>query len=171
MSLHALLLFAFEGIAALSAAGLLLIRNVFYGVLLLMVCLLALAGIYVLTFAEFVAVTQILIYAGGILVLIIFGIMLTMRVSDKPLAVEHTHVLSGVVAGLSFFGLLTYSLSTWQVIPPDSAETAGPGAREFGIALMTDFVLPFEVAGIVLLTALIGAAIISSFKDPAAKRP
>ncbi|HPH47169.1 MAG TPA: NADH-quinone oxidoreductase subunit J, partial [Chryseolinea sp.] len=58
-----------EAVAALSAISIIFIRNVFYGALLLITCLLALAGIYVLAFAEFIAVTQILIYAGGILVI------------------------------------------------------------------------------------------------------
>jgi NADH-quinone oxidoreductase subunit J len=111
-----------------------------------------------------------LIYAGGILVLIIFGIMLTMRLSDKPLAVEHNYVLSGVLAGFSIFGLLTYSLSLWHFIPLTPTETGGTEVRDFGIALMTSFVLPFEVAGLVLLTSLIGAAIVSSFKTPTTKR-
>jgi NADH-quinone oxidoreductase subunit J len=168
MSLHALMLFTFEGIAAISAAGLLLIRNVFHGVLLLMVSLLAIAGIYVLCFAEFVAVTQVLIYAGGVLVLIIFGIMLTMRVSDRPLVVEHTFVLSGILSGLLLFGLLAYSLSLWQSVPI-GIQGAGPEAPDIGIALMTSFVLPFEVAGLLLLTALVGAAIISSFPSPDTK--
>ena len=61
----------FETVAALSAISLIFIRSVFYGALLVIVCLLAVAGIFVLAFAEFLAVTQILVYAGGILVVIL----------------------------------------------------------------------------------------------------
>jgi NADH:ubiquinone oxidoreductase subunit 6 (subunit J) len=97
MTLATFMLYFFEAIAAAAAIAIVLVRNVFYGALLLIVCLLALAGIYVLAFAEFVAVTQILIYAGGILVIIIFGIMLTTRIADKPLKVEHANIFSGLL--------------------------------------------------------------------------
>src|SRR5688572_7261275 len=111
MTLVSFLFYFLETVAALSAVGLALTRNVFYGALLLIVCLLALAGIYILAFAEFIAVTQILIYAGGILVVIIFGIMLTSKISEKPMVVEHTFVFSGVLVASGCFGLLAYVLS------------------------------------------------------------
>ena len=99
----------FEAVAALSAISLIFIRNVFYGALLLIICLLALAGIFVLAFAEFIAVTQILVYAGGILVVILFGIMLTTKISGKPLVVEHNNKFSG---SLSRDFIFCYCLST-----------------------------------------------------------
>lgn len=160
MNTASLFFYLFESVAALSAIALMFIRNVFYGALLLILCLLSIAGIYVLAFAEFIAVTQILVYAGGILVVILFGIMLTTKIAGKPLVVEHAHVLSGVFAGLSFFILLCYFLSrtsfSSEMRPPPNS------IPEIGVSLMTDFALPFEVAGILLLVALIGAAVIAS---------
>jgi NADH:ubiquinone oxidoreductase subunit 6 (subunit J) len=163
MTLLNFIFYFLEAVAALSAISMIFIRNVFYGALLLITCLLALAGIYVLAFAEFIAVTQILIYAGGILVVIIFGIMLTSKISGKPLVVEHSNLFSGVLAGLTFLGLLIYfisnqkfnSFSTAKLAPEKSIHT-------FGTGLMSDFILPFEIAGILLLVALIGAAVIAS---------
>ena len=76
MNMTSFLFYFFEAVAAISSIALVFIRNVFYGALLLISCLLALAGIYVLAFAEFIAVTQIMVYAGGILVVIILGIKL-----------------------------------------------------------------------------------------------
>ncbi len=161
MNLTSLLFYTFEAIAALSSIALIFVRNVFHGALLLITCLLALAGIYVLAFAEFVAVTQILVYAGGILVVIIFGIMLTTKLSGKPLLIEHAYRFSGTLAGSLFFALLVFTIAneSFKDLPPPTPLTE---IRTIGVGLMTDFALPFEVAGILLLVALIGAAIIAS---------
>lgn len=164
MSLVSFMFYFFEAIAALSAIVLVLVRNVFYGALLLIVCLLALAGIYVIAFAEFVAVTQILIYAGGILVVIIFGIMLTTRISEKPLTVEHTNVFSGIMVAIGFFSLLVYVLSN-ESFPQHLASAPTnhfSHANTIGISLMTTYMLPFEIAGLLLLIALVAASVIAS---------
>ena len=163
MSLVAFMFYFFEAVAALSAVALALVRNVFYGALLLVVCLLALAGIYVLAFAEFIAVTQILIYAGGILVIIIFGIMLTTKISEKPLVVEHSYILSGLLASVGCFSLLSTVLSKESFV--SSAQVAMPtvnSAQTIGVSLFSKYMLPFEVAGLLLLIALIGASVLAS---------
>jgi NADH:ubiquinone oxidoreductase subunit 6 (subunit J) len=150
--------------AALSAISLVFIRNVFYGALLLIVCLLSVAGIYVLAFAEFVAITQILIYVGGILVVILFGIMLTSKISNQPLVVQHANWISGFLVGGSFFTILIYFLSQQVFERKENITTATPyhTVNKIGIGLMSDFVVPFEIAGILLLVALIGAAVTAS---------
>ena len=154
----------FEAVVALSAISLIFIRNVFYGALLLIICLLGVAGIFVLAFAEFIAVTQILVYAGGILVVILFGIMLTTKISGKPLVVEHDNKFSGALAGFSFFTLLIYSLSkeSFVVEPSRMNQENYNNLQVMGIGLMSDFVLPFEIAGVLLLVALIGASVVAS---------
>ena len=159
MTIVTFVFYFFVAMAALSAVGLALVRNVFYGALLLVVCLLALAGIYVLAFAEFLAVTQILIYAGGILVVIIFGIMLTTKISEKPLAVDHAYTLSGVLAAAGCFGLIIFVLSkeTFALASP-----AVNGVQSIGITLFSNYMLPFEIAGLLLLIALIGASVVAS---------
>ena len=164
MTLVSFMFYFFEAIAALSAIGLALVRNVFYGALLLIVCLLALAGIYVLAFAEFIAVTQILIYAGGILVIIIFGIMLTTKISDKPMTVEHAYTFPGALTAFSTFSFLIYVLSKESFIE----SSVQPQATNFtsintiGIALMSEYMLPFEIGGLLLLVALVGASVVAS---------
>jgi len=165
MNVPTLLFYFFELVAAGAAFALLFIRNVFYGALLVIVVLLALAGLYVLAFAEFVAVAQILVYAGGVLVVIIFGIMLTTRLGGKPLSLEHTRQASAALIGLAFFGVLVYLLSqeTFDVQPAKAeAVTTLDATQNLGVLLMSDDVLPFETAGIMLLMALIGAAVIAS---------
>jgi len=161
MTLVTFLFYFFEAVVALSAIALALVRNVFYGALLVIVCLLALAGIYVMAFAEFVAVTQILIYAGGILVVIIFGIMLTSKISGKPLVVDHTFVLSGLTVAAAFLALIVYAIST-QTFPEAKGTMQVATIDTVGMALFTKYVLPFEIAGLLLLMALIGAAVIAS---------
>ena len=153
----------FASLAAVSALLLALVRHVFYGALLLIVCLLSVAGIYVLAFAEFVAITQILIYAGGILVVIIFGIMLTTR-SEKPLSVEHTNVFAGALIAIGFFGAMVFLLrsETLPMADPATSPVALSHVNTIGVSLMTTYMLPFEASGILLLMALIGAAVIAS---------
>jgi NADH:ubiquinone oxidoreductase subunit 6 (subunit J) len=167
MSIATFLFYFFELLAAVSAISLLFIRNVFYGALLLIVCLLAIAGIYILAFAEFLAVAQILIYAGGILVVIIFGIMLTSKISGKPLQVSHTNRLAGVLVGVFFFSLLVKNFAT--LIHPSSkgiTPSVENTYQSIGILLMSDYVLPFEIAGIVLLVTLVGSAVTASYIKP-----
>jgi len=162
MNLVAILFYMFVALAALSAVGLVLVRHVFYGALFVLAGLLALAGIYILCLAEFVAVAQILVYAGGVLVVIIFGIMITARLGAVPLRIQHGNIFSGVLAGVSFFGLMAYVIL--QQPFPTSADTPVPPdtLEPLGTALVTDYALPFEVAGILLLVALVGAAVIAA---------
>ncbi len=138
-------------------------RNLFHAALLLLTCLLSLACIFVLVFAEFVAVTQVLIYAGGVVILILFGIMLTTKITGKPLVVGNANQFAGAVAGVSLGVVLLYCfyhLGDHNTSP----ETGEPMLRNFGIAIMTDYVLPFELAGLLLLLALVGAAITATAK-------
>lgn len=163
MSLVNFMFYFFASVATLSALALALVRNVFYGALLLIVCLLALAGIYVLGFAEFVAITQILIYAGGILVVIIFGIMLTAR-NEKPLLVEHTNIFGGVIIAVGSFSLFAYVLAnqSFPIAEVSSNSTSFSHINSIGIALMTTYMLPFEIAGLLLLMALVASAVIAA---------
>jgi len=156
--LDAVFLF-FTGLAAVAAAAILFSRNVFRSALWLLVCLMSVAGIYVLSLAEFLAVTQILIYAGGILVIILFGIMLTTRISGKPLLVQHRHVISGSLAAIGLFALLSLYLSQL----PTAGTTLEPQPiATLGLHVFSEYALAFEVAGVLLLVALVGAAVIAS---------
>lgn len=163
MTLFKIIFYFFEAVAAVSALALIFARNVFYGALFLITCLLSVAGLYVLSFAEFVAVTQIMVYAGGVLVLIIFGIMLTARLGEKPLAIEHNHVFSGAIVAIALMTILCFYLRF-----PESDSAGRPGNDNaielIGINLVTEYLIPFEIAGVLLLIALIGAAVIASTK-------
>lgn len=164
MSMINIILYAFEILAGLSALSILFVKNVFHAALLLIVCLLSLAGVYVIYHAEFIAVTQILIYAGGVLVLILFAVMLTSRITGKPLIVKNQYVFpASVMCACIAVGL---TLLFYQQNFYHSQQTPEPSSynsiNQIGIALMSDFVLPFEVTGVLLLIVLIGAAVTAS---------
>lgn len=148
-------------LAVTAAAGILFTRQLFHGALMLLVCLLCIAGIYVVSRAELVAITQILVYAGGVVVIIIFGIMLTTRISGKPLEVANNKWFAGILVGIPLM-ILLISLGTRENFEATGVFEPNPHftiINQLGIALMTDYLLPFEVAGILLLIALTGAAV------------
>lgn len=166
MNIASFMLCFFELAVATSALSLIFIRNVFYGALLMVICLLSIAGLYVLMFAEFIAITQIVVYAGGILVVIIFGIMITSKISGKPLVVEHTRIFGGLLSGGLFFGLLIYAFTSHTFHTGIFADgLVYQSVQRIGVELMSEYVLPFEIAGILLLVALIGSAVIASTKS------
>src|SRR5690606_10562255 len=92
-----MLFYIFALLAVLSGAYMVLTRNLLYAGFSLLVTLLSVAGIYVLLFADFVAVTQLMVYVGGVLVLILFGIMLSSRVHDQSVLSENVNKVWGTV--------------------------------------------------------------------------
>ncbi|MDH7516498.1 MAG: NADH-quinone oxidoreductase subunit J [Bacteroidota bacterium] len=161
MSYPDVLFYVFAALAAVSALVVVFARNVVYAAFSLLFTFLGVAGIYVLLHADFLAVAQIMIYIGGILVLLIFGVMLTTRVTnvDLPGGVLKTMpatIVSGILLG-TLLRLVTRA--SWFVepeLPSPEGTTAAIGDR-----LVTTHLLPFEVAGILLLVTIMGAALIA----------
>jgi NADH:ubiquinone oxidoreductase subunit 6 (subunit J) len=165
MNAATILHYFFLTVASISTVALLFVRNVFHGAMLLIVTLLSLAGLYVLTYAEFLAIAQILVYAGGILVVIIFAIMLTSHLHGKPLTVDHSNHFAGGLVGTTILGFFIYLIV--EQFPLHTNTTARPfSITTLGRLLLTEYALPFEVTGVVLLIALIGAAVITSSSSP-----
>lgn len=157
--MNEVILYIFILISMLSVGVILFTRTVFYAALGLLACLLSMAAIYAIVNAEFLAVTQIIIYAGGVLILILFGVMLTNRISGKPLTTETQHVGPGIIIFISLLTVLlvTYSQSTlFQKTLPYSNPIS---IQQTGIELMSTYVAPFELSGILLLACLVGAAL------------
>ena len=147
-----------------SAATVVFSKNLIYSALALLFTLSGVAGLYVFLWADFIAVTQILIYVGGILVLIIFGIMLTHRITNVRLS--HSSIQQGVggtIVLVIFLGLTSMILKApwYRATAVEPQETV----RQIGRLLMIDYLLPFEVASVLLLAALIGAALLSRKMD------
>ena len=138
--------------------GVVATRNVVHAALFLLVSLVSVAGIYLLLFAEFLALVQVLIYGGAIIIVLLFAIMLT-RSHEYPRISDNPQWPLAIVAGVSLFGVLAAAF-LWKT-PPES-DPVGPGLSTLGESLFTEWAIPFELASLVLLIALIGAIIIAS---------
>jgi NADH-quinone oxidoreductase subunit J len=132
-------------------------RNVVHAALALLVSLLAVAGVYLILFAEFLALVQVLIYGGAIIIVLLFAIMLT-RTAEYPHISDNRQWPLAAVAALGLLGVLAASFWTRQ---PDSAGPNSPAFGDLANSLFTRWAIPFEVASLVLLVALIGAIIIA----------
>lgn len=159
MELFDIVFFVFACITLVSAFVVVFSKNIIYSAFSLLFTFFGVAGLYVLLHADFLAVTQILIYVGGILVLMLFGVMLTNKVVNVELKTGTMHtipalilvaVVGGTLAGLFF--------STWKEVGMPSTGVELTTTKSIGEMLMTGYLLPFEVASVVLLVALIGAA-------------
>lgn len=147
-------------ITVASAAGVAFSNNIVYSAFALMGTLLGAAGLFVLLAADFVAVIQVLVYVGGILVLTLFAVMLTHRVADvrisnRALGRAPTFV---VIAAVGLVMGRALAITGWHQADPAAP---APTTYAIGDGLLTSYVLPFELASIVLLAALIGAVVLS----------
>lgn len=117
------------------------------------------AALYAFLGADFLAAAQMVIYVGGILVLLLFGVMLTHKLYDLNLRSETFQFVPALVVAAAVFGVIvTFMLRTsWHTGQPASD---APTTAAIGELLMTDYILPFEAASILLLVAMIGAAMI-----------
>jgi len=157
----------------LSAMVILFTNNVLYAAFSLIATFFGVAVLYLFAGADFIAVTQILVYIGGILVLIIFGIMLTHRISGEAVITQVHHRLIGLLIGLTLFVVITYGIlqANLDHLPwIKSAVASGQVIHEstvqqLGVLLMSRYIFPFELAAILLLVALIGAAFIAKGSD------
>lgn len=141
-------------VAAISGVSILLMKDVFHAALSLIICLLSIAGIFVSFNAEFVAVVQILVYAGGVLLLIIFGIMLTRR-DSATFSSSSVHLYTSAIIGLLLLCVFVYAIG--NIEPAEYPSTLSPEA--LGRDLLTTYLVEFEVAGALLLISLIGAIV------------
>ncbi|MFQ5882171.1 MAG: NADH-quinone oxidoreductase subunit J [Candidatus Methylomirabilales bacterium] len=152
----------FFALAAFTVAAALLVvlgRNIVHSAVALIFSFCGVAGIYVLLDAEFLAAVQVLIYVGGITILLLFAIMLTTRIAARVVVFNEQVGLSALIV-LGITAILVYaSLKGIQVSgqPPAPIETA----PALGRLLLTTHVLPFEVASVLLLAAMVGAIILA----------
>jgi NAD(P)H-quinone oxidoreductase subunit 6 len=147
-------------ITVVSAAMVAFSRNIIYSAFSLLGTFMGVAGIYVFLGADFVAAVQVLMYVGGILVLILFAVMLTHRITD----VQITNRAAGRIPALIIVGALVYLLiETLRVTPWAKAKELVYVATtaKIGDLFLYTYLLPFELASLVLLAALIGAVVLS----------
>lgn len=142
------------------ALGVALSTHIVYSAFALMGALLGVAGLFVLLGADFLGVIQLLVYVGGILVLTLFAIMLTHRVADVQVSNRAVGRLSAaLLAGAVLVGLVRAGRrAAWVVAEP---APLAPTTAGIGQAFLGPWLLPFEVASVVLLVALVGAVVLS----------
>ncbi len=159
------LFYLFGGIALVAAINVVVMRRVFYSALSLVVCLSALAGIYLLLEAPFIAAVQIIVYAGAIMVLFLFVIMLLDPFSGAIPADKRRYLrYFAVVLGTSALMLIYPLLQAYDPARAPHDPAAGGGAGTVaGLAqpLFTDYLLPFEVTSVLILVAIIGAVVLA----------
>jgi len=142
-----------------SAAVVVFSRSMIYSAFSLLFTFFGVAALYAFLGADFLAATQVVIYVGGILILLLFGVMLTHKLYDLDLRTESYQFFPGLlVVAAVFLTLAGVILRTEWYRGPERA--VAPTTREIGKLFMRDYILPFEVASIFLLVALIGAAMI-----------
>ncbi len=160
MSVEQVVFLVLAVVAVGAAVGVVTSKNIFYSALLLIACLFTVAGFFVLLEATFLAAVQVLIYVGAIAVLIIFAVMLTERMMGKTARAwnEQWWIALLVVICLAAVMVQVVITANWQLsdgaVPTDAVSALGQ-------TLLTTYVLPFEVASVLLLMALIGAIIIA----------
>jgi NADH-quinone oxidoreductase subunit J len=142
------------------AAGVALSRNILYSALSLLLALLGAGALYVMLSADFLAVTQLLVYIGGVLVLVLFAVMLTNQISHVNISNKSFGLVGGLVLFLATAPLLVFVAvkSPWATLP---APTMAATTAAIGNAFLTKWLLPFELASLVLLATLIGAVVIA----------
>ncbi len=154
MNIYDIVFYLFAAITVLSAFFVVTSRNIVYSAYYLLFTFFGVAGIYVLLGADFIAMVQLIVYVGGILILLLFGVMLTNNVEIKTGSVQTIPSAVGValLAGILMASMID---TKWR-----SVETAMPSATTHGIGmlLIQQYAVVFELLGILLLIALIGAA-------------
>jgi NADH:ubiquinone oxidoreductase subunit 6 (subunit J) len=185
---HSFFFLFFGALASLFALGVLISTNVVRMAFYLIVSLAATAGLFFLAGANFVGAMQIMIYVGGTLVLLVFGVMLTAQASFVSMKTRSGDwVLATIVAGSLFALLLTVAVSVpdWQIaradqqslLPEDGEYATSIGAGLLGLRIdqanvtdkiiqrgMSGYLLPFEIVSVHLLVVLIGAAYLAKTK-------
>jgi NADH-quinone oxidoreductase subunit J len=135
-------------------------RNILYSAIGLLMALLGAGSLYVLLAADFLAVTQLLVYIGGVLVLVLFAVMLTNRITE----VNVSNASVGLYGGILIFLATAPVLVAVALVTPFAARepaVAQHTTAAIGDAFLTKWLLPFEVASLVLLATLVGAVVIA----------
>jgi NADH-quinone oxidoreductase subunit J len=161
MSAEAILFFLFAGLAALGALNVILQRHPIHSALSLILVMVALAVLYLMLGAEFIAAIQVIVYAGAIMVLFVFVIMLLNAGEEERSGLSRMAKYAGIPLAALLLAELAYLLyqgSPQTLVEPD--RFVGRTAP-VGHLLFKDFVLPFELTSIVILIAILGAIVLA----------
>ena len=154
-----LVFLALATLVVVSALGVALAKSVLYSGFALMGTLVGVAGLYLFIGADFLGIAQMLIYVGGILVLLLFAVLLTNRIGEVNVTNKSVHILAGVLGAGALFALLVNVIfaTRW----PRTEAAAAPTTARLGDAFLREYLLPFELASVLLLMALVGAMVLA----------
>ncbi|AWS40178.1 MULTISPECIES: NADH-quinone oxidoreductase subunit J [Streptosporangium] len=156
------IIFLLLGVVAVGSALLVVTtKQVVHAALWLVVCFGALAGCYLILTAEFVAWVQVLIYVGAIVVLLLFGIMLTRAPIGRTADLDSRNRPAAAIVAIATAAVLVTVVIDGFRAAYAPLEAGGGSAKELGSSIFRNWVLPFEVLSILLLAALIGAIVLS----------
>jgi len=157
MMLDVIAFWAFAVILVGAGLAVVLGKNLFHAVLWLALALVATAGIFLTLDAEFVAAVQVLLYAGGVVTVVVFAIVVTERLVGETLSQTNRHIAAGAVVSAAVLAFLLRAIAQAHVTV---ARPAPPGdlTRQLGTLLLTRYVLAFELLAVLLLVGLLGAS-------------
>jgi len=161
MELTTILFYLFAIVTISAAAVMVFSRNIVHSAFALMFALIGVASLYVLLYADFIAATQLLVYVGGILILILFGVMLTTQGQTFSFKTTTVNLIPASVLSVAALLLLIYAFvnTGWTISESAVREET---VHDMGMMLMGEYILPFIVVGVLLLIAIIGAILMST---------
>lgn len=166
MDIYTILFWFLSALAVGCALGVILSRNPVNSVMFLIVTFFAISGHYILMNAQFLAIVNIIVYAGAIMVLFLFVIMLMNLNADVEPQKGHLVQLAGVLSGGILFLVLLAAVKTAAPQPVDLKDSTNIGLiTNLGRVLFKDYVLPFEISSVLFLSAMIGAVVIGKKED------
>ena len=154
------LFYIFGGIALIAAISVVAQRRVFYAAISLIVCLCAVAGLYLLLESPFIAAIQIVVYAGAIMVLFLFVIMLLDLKAEERRKIKVLGIVGGLISAGAILAIFLSSLLKAPLGAAQSPAVEG-GTVPLAKLLFTQYLLPFEIVSVLLLVAMVGVVLLS----------
>jgi len=175
VNMGSVLFYVFALIALVSAIGVVLSQNIVRTAVCLLFTLAGVAGLYLLLSAEFLAAVQLVVYAGGTLILIIFGVMLTSKSPFSRFQPRRVEVAIAIALGLVLLVMLIMgfdsAIHSRHFVQETSSQAQRYPMDKLGQVLLGDYLVPFEVVSVLLLTVMIGAAYLAKARRRERKGP
>jgi len=159
MSYEEVIFYFVAAVTVIGALGVVTAKNTIHAALFLIMALIAVAALFILLAAEFLAIVQVLVYGGAVTILILFAMMLT-RVRDMPRALNGPQAPFAALTAAAF-GITSIVAVTKTSFPGESEKINVVAFEDLGDALFTTWALPFEIASLVLIVALLGAIVLA----------
>jgi NADH:ubiquinone oxidoreductase subunit 6 (subunit J) len=157
MTLDVIAFWAFAALLVGAGFAVVLGKNLFHAVLWLALALVSTAGVFLTLDAEFIAAVQVLLYAGGVITVVVFAIVVTERLIGERLSQTNRRIGAGAFVSVALLAVLLRAIARAHVDMP-RPPLAGDLTRQLGTSLLTRYVLPFELLAVLLLVGLLGAS-------------